>query len=836
MSCGPFLIPRCGWPFLVCAAALGVVPPAAAQVVLNEVCADNTAIVSAGGTTPDYVELYNAGTSAVLLAGWSLTDTPAVPEKWTFPATASIPAKGHLVIWLDSTNGYSGLVTTNFALRASGEEVALFHNLALVDSIQFGPQIQDRSLGRHPSGAAAWTLGRPTPGTANQSVPLGVTAPLRINELMATNSAGDDWLELHNPGSNDPVAIGGMVLADVQNVSAAAALWPNSFIDSGGFLEFSCVGAADRGNRLDFKLSSTSGETVYLYDADRATLIDRVTFGPQTRDVSYGRLPDGGTNLFLFEPVGRATPGDANDWLPLTNVVVNEVLTHTDPPLEDAVELLNLSDQDIDLSWWWLSNSRADPLKFRLPTGTVIPAHGFKVFFEQVGSSLPGFNRSGTGDSPDFTFNSAHGDEVVLTAGTAAAAVTGARSARDVLASANGVALARHVKSNSGTDLVPENRRTFGHDSPATLAEFRQSTGLPNADPRVGPLVLSEILHHPPDLIVGGITNDNVLDEFLELTSLSSQPLPLYDPAYPTNTWHLEGGISFRFPTNLTLAPNAILLLVSFDPQADPAQLAAFRARYGVDSGVPVLGPYTGRLGNDSDNLELDQPDPPQLPPHADAGYVPAILVEKVNYDLIGGWSTGAAGTGLSLQRRDLPGYGNDPTNWFAAAPTAGTVAPAPAAPAIDSHPASLVVRPGDDAVFSVSAGGTAPLTGQWRREGVALAGRTGLTLSLTQVQTNQAGNYDVVVSNAAGAVTSAVARLSVTVPPQMLGVQWSAGAGAAIAIDTGAGPVFELLRSSNLTGWTVITRLTNSVGSGLVNDPAAGQAPMRFYRGRIVP
>ena len=807
-----------------------------AQVVINEVCADNTAVVSPGGTTPDYVELYNPGTSAVLLNGWSLSDESEVPDKWRFPASASIPARGYAVIWLDSTNGYPGLVITNFALRASGEEVVLFRNFIQIDSVRFGPQLKDRSLGRYPSGAATWTLGLPTPGTANQSVPLGLTEPLRINELMATNSAGDDWLELYNPGTNGPAAIGGMVLADTDQVAGVAPLWPNSFIDSGGFLQLLCVGSANRGDRLDFKLSSTLGETVYLYDADRVTRIDRLTFGPQTLDVSYGRLPDGGANLFLFEPAGRATPGDPNDWLPLTNVVVNEVLTHTDPPLEDAVELLNLSDQAVDISGWWLSNSREEPMKFRIPAGTVIAAHGFKVFFEQVGATTPGFNRSGTGDSPDFTFNSAHGDEVVLTAGTAAGAVTGARSARNVPASANGVALTRHVKSNGGTDLVPETQRTFGHDSPTMLADFRESTGLPNAEPLTGPLAISEIMHYPTEFVEAGTTNDNVIEEFVELTSVSAQPLALYDPNYPANTWHLEGGISFRFPTNVTLAPNATLLLVSFDPQADPAQLTAFRARYGVDSGVPVFGPYAGRLGNNSDNMELYRPDAPQLPPHPDAGYVPAILVEKVNYDINDGWSTGAAGTGLSLQRRALQGYGNDPTNWFAAVPTAGATAPALIPPAIDLQPASLVVKPGDDAVFSVLASGTPPLTCQWRREELALAGRTDLTLVLTQVRTNQAGNYDVVISSGAGAVTSAVARLSVTPPPQILGVRWEADAGAEVSLDAGTGPAFELLASTNLADWTVIARFTNYGGPGLVSDPAASRAPVRFYRGRIVP
>lgn len=138
--------------------------------------------------------------------------------------------------------------------------------------------------------------------------------------------------------------------------------------------------------------------------------------------------------------------------------------------------------------------------------------------------------------------------------------------------------------------------------------------------------------------------------------------------------------------------------------------------------------------------------------------------------------------------------------------------------------------------MFSVLASGTPPLTCQWRREGLALAESTALTLVLTQVQTYQAGNYDAVISNGAGAVTSTVARLSVTAPPQLLGIRWGADVGAEVSLDAGTGPAFELLASTNLAEWTVVARFTNFSGPGPVNDPAASRVPVRFYRGRIVP
>ncbi|HET6409520.1 MAG TPA: hypothetical protein VFG14_16660, partial [Chthoniobacteraceae bacterium] len=69
---------------------------------------------------------------------------------------------------------------------------------------------------------------------------------------------------------------------------------------------------------------------------------------------------------------------------------------------------------------------------------------------------------------------------------------------------------------------------------------------------------------------------------------------------------------------------------------------------------------------------ELYQPDPPQLPGQPDAGYVPFVRVDKVNYSDVAPWPSGPDGTGNSLQRRDRNAFGNDPINWQAATPTPG--------------------------------------------------------------------------------------------------------------------------------------------------------------------
>lgn len=83
--------------------------------------------------------------------------------------------------------------------------------------------------------------------------------------------------------------------------------------------------------------------------------------------------------------------------------------------------------------------------------------------------------------------------------------------------------------------------------------------------------------------------------------------------------------------------------------------------------------------------------------------------------------------------------------------------------PAITDQPDNVTVSQGQPATFSVSATGTAPLSYQWRKNNVNITGATSATLTIPSAQSSDAGNYQVVVSNAAGAVTSGIAILTVT-------------------------------------------------------------------------
>jgi hypothetical protein len=90
-----------------------------------------------------------------------------------------------------------------------------------------------------------------------------------------------------------------------------------------------------------------------------------------------------------------------------------------------------------------------------------------------------------------------------------------------------------------------------------------------------------------------------------------------------------------------------------------------------------------------------------------------------------------------------------------------------PTAPSITTQPANQSVTLGQSANFAVTAGGTAPLTYQWQKNGANIAGATSASYSTPATATADNGaKFDVVVSNSAGSVTSASAILTVTASP----------------------------------------------------------------------
>ncbi|HKQ37900.1 MAG TPA: lamin tail domain-containing protein, partial [Verrucomicrobiae bacterium] len=623
-------------------------------IVINEILADNVTRAETDGSTPDWIELFNPTPSAVNLADMSLSDDLLDPRRFVFPSV-TIPSGGYYVVRFEPDEPISA-TNTGFGLKASGGGVFLYDKLSNggseLDVVFYGVQARDFSIGRFPSGSTNWVLTLPTRRAANIQQALGNPAALRVNEWMADPTSGNDWFEIYN-GDALPVALAGLQLRDDGNIFVIPDL---SFIGVGlfGFQRFDADGNTAAGaDHVNFSLSR-SRDSITIATA-QGNLIDFYRWlVAQTTGVSEGRLPDGAATIVKFPTT--PTP-EASNYLPLTNVVINEVLAHSDLPFEDAIELRNLTGSTVDISGWYLSDAKSILRKFRMTNGTTIPPFGFKVFYET------NFNNA-TNAFP-FSFDSAHGDELYLSQATNNN-LTGYRDVVKWGATENAVSVGRYQKS-SGVDFTILNALTFGNDDPANVQQFRQGTGRTNALPKVGPIVITEVMYHPPD-DPGGI--DNILYEYIELKNISASDVPLYDPAYPTNTWQFRDGVNYAFPPNTTVPAGNTILVLSFDPVDDPEAYALFRSHYSLGTGLAMYGPYNGKLDNGGEELALYKPDAPEGPADPDAGFVAYVMVDRVVYDDLAPWPIAADGTGSSLHRVSLSGYGNDVTNWIAAAPS----------------------------------------------------------------------------------------------------------------------------------------------------------------------
>ncbi len=127
--------------------------------------------------------------------------------------------------------------------------------------------------------------------------------PLVINEVMAAH-ASDDWVEIYNAGAT-AVDVRDMYLTrdrdqpQMWRIPAPTEDSTSSTIPPRGFLVL----------HASFALNA-EGDAIYLFASDGRTLIDGFAFGPQTSDISYGRIPDGGGTLRYF---AFPTPGSPND-------------------------------------------------------------------------------------------------------------------------------------------------------------------------------------------------------------------------------------------------------------------------------------------------------------------------------------------------------------------------------------------------------------------------------------------------------------------------------------------------------------------------------------------
>ena len=406
---------------------------------------------------------------------------------------------------------------------------------------------------------------------------------------------------------------------------------------------------------------SNSGEELILLDRDgnEISSIDYKDSDP------WSVAADGaGATLVLIDPlntpaaeVGKyyrwrasvaegGTPG-TSDVAPV-GIVINEVLANSSAGQTDAIELFNPTNLDVDIGGWYLSDSKNDLFKFRIPVGTTLAAGEYIVFNESDFNPTP--NVPGPND---FALNGSEGEEVYLT----------------------------QPDNNGNPEFVDAvgfggsfDGQTIGRVSNGTgsfTLLIANTLGATNSDPSFGPLVLSEIHYHPADPTAAELALEPALTasdfEFVEIHNPTSATVDL------TN-WRLRGEADFDFATGASLAPDQTLIVVSFDPEdlANESRLTVFINRFGLSPGMVftgLVGGYSGKLSNSSVRVELQQPN---AAPLDDPTFIPHVTADKVLYDDLAPWPIAADGDGASLNRTNPNVYGNTASSWEAATPTPG--------------------------------------------------------------------------------------------------------------------------------------------------------------------
>ena len=171
-------------------------------VLITEVMAANTRTVADDqGRYSDWVELHNPTDTPIALAGYTLTDDPAAPAKWSLPVATLAPG-AFLVIWASGLDQVTAEGWhTSFRLSRGGEYVGLFDPEGqLVDEVTFGEQSADVSLGRL-AGSDRWVaFPTPTPGAANTTRPRAVPgAPAVVITPDSGRFAGPMTVHLEAP-------------------------------------------------------------------------------------------------------------------------------------------------------------------------------------------------------------------------------------------------------------------------------------------------------------------------------------------------------------------------------------------------------------------------------------------------------------------------------------------------------------------------------------------------------------------------------------------------------------------------------------------------------------
>ena len=382
-------------------------------LVISELMSDNaSALPDEGGNFPDWLEVWNSTDEPMDLEGITLSNR-SDKAKFLFPKMTLEP-DGRVIVFCDNTNQneagkpfhakfkLSSIACSAFLFDTSGHVLSSVEAPTLNANETF--YLNDENV--YVKGENIFS-----PGFANtleghdaymNSYRID-SGTLLLNEIMAAPRSGlrdeddelSDWIEIKNSG-DEVIDLSHFALSDNEQRPVKWLFPEGAIVAPGGTFLVFCSGK-DRPNvggypHTNFSIAA-EGETITL-STRQGQLVDRIVFDNLPADCSYGRNPETGA----WQIYTVATPGADNNSagaamadrylrsLNQSKVYISEAMSSNssvqlgqNQPFSDWAEIVNESDQSVDLSLWGLSDNISWPRKWQFPVGTVIMPGEHKV-------------------------------------------------------------------------------------------------------------------------------------------------------------------------------------------------------------------------------------------------------------------------------------------------------------------------------------------------------------------------------------------------------------------------------------------------------------------------
>ena len=426
--------------------------PLFSQLTINEFMADNAStIADEAGDYEDWIEIYNAGSSAVDIGGYYISDDLTAPTIWQIPTSnpslTTVPAGGFLLLWADKDTG-DGEHHIDIKLGSGGEDIILTgaDGVTVIDQLTFGPQNTDVSYGRTMDGEPGFQLfTSPTPNATNESTPLPQTFTVLFNGTVET--VNDNAEEYGVTGGGVGIDNYGMYITESWSNQIVGVRFNNIQIPQGSTVTSAHVQFTTR--KPENSVGPASFDIMGQLSPNAAPFEEanhNVTNRPLTNSsvlwepaewvsseesgddqktpnlapllqevIDQSNWNPGNSIAFIISGDGQRSAQNFTSGFPATVVIEIEVPVPTTPVTDiyineiaangtehqdengkfsDWVEIYNDNNFDVSLGGLYLTDDLDDLTKWQIGSVEAIPANGFITIFADNDEGQGGFHAS----------------------------------------------------------------------------------------------------------------------------------------------------------------------------------------------------------------------------------------------------------------------------------------------------------------------------------------------------------------------------------------------------------------------------------------------------------